>query len=107
MWNGNGYHAGSHYVECARCSDKVLDDQVTKDGYGYIVCKKCYESRHPQEFVRARKDKIAASGLVQSEVPANYVSGVCNFANSRAIAGIAVAGCFKAGFNPSVPAGTF
>ena len=29
---------------------------------GFKVCEKCWEPRHPQEFLRAREDKQAVNG---------------------------------------------
>lgn len=74
QWNGNGYAPGKHYVQCQRCGIDYMDDQVTREWNGAIVCKECFETRHEQEFVRAPQDKIAASGLVNPEPADTFVT---------------------------------
>jgi hypothetical protein len=66
-WNGNGYAPGLHYVQCDRCGLDVLSDIVRKEWNGAVVCDECWESRHPQEFVRAPNENIAAKELVSPE----------------------------------------
>ena len=42
---------------CQRCGVKFKNDEVEKEWTGLIVCKKkCFETRHPQDFVRALPD---------------------------------------------------
>ena len=44
---------GSWNVICDRCGVKRKADQVKKEWTGLIVCRdKCWEQRHPQDFVR-------------------------------------------------------
>lgn len=55
------YQAGKWLVICDRCGFKRMSDEVTKTWDNYIVCKTtvkqgCFETRHPQDFVRAKKD---------------------------------------------------
>lgn len=73
MWNGNGYRPGRHYVECQRCEKEILDDEARREWNGLIVCEECWEPRHSQEFVRAPKEKIAATGLVNPEPEDTFV----------------------------------
>ena len=51
-WNLNKYN-----VICQRCGVKYKNDEVEREWTGLIVCKeKCFELRHPQDFVRAIPD---------------------------------------------------
>ena len=55
------YQAGKWLVICDRCGFKRMSDEVTQTWDNYIVCKPviksgCYETRHPQDFVRAKVD---------------------------------------------------
>ena len=54
------YIPGDWWVLCDACQRKVRASQVTKDWKGRIVHadpnEGCFETRHPQEFVRAVKD---------------------------------------------------
>lgn len=55
------YEAGKWLVNCMRCGfQRKAPDEVVKQWNGLIVChptiKGCFETRHPQEFVRAKPD---------------------------------------------------
>lgn len=52
---------GNWNVICDQCGVKRKSDDVTKRWDGLIVCRPdvragCFETRHPQDFVRAIKD---------------------------------------------------
>ncbi len=48
---------GKWNVICQRCGVKYKNDEVDREWTGLIVCKKkCFELRHPQDFVRAIPD---------------------------------------------------
>ncbi len=55
----NYYKAGEWNVTCDRCSKKTKADEIKKEWTGFLVCPNCFEMRHPQDFVRARQDKIS------------------------------------------------
>lgn len=51
------YIAGDHWKICDRCGFKKRASQTAKEWTGLIVClDSCFEERHPQDFVRGRKD---------------------------------------------------
>ena len=52
------YASGEFNVICDVCSKKIKAGQAKKRWDGFIVCPDDYETRHPQDFVRARQDKI-------------------------------------------------
>ena len=54
----NYYVSGQWNVTCDRCSRKVKSGEIRKEWTGFLVCNLCYEMRHPQDFVRAKQDKI-------------------------------------------------
>jgi len=54
----NYYVSGQWNVTCDRCSRKVKSGEIRKEWTGFLVCDLCYEMRHPQDFVRAKQDKI-------------------------------------------------
>lgn len=47
---------GTWRAQCDRCGFDYHADQMKKEWNGLRVCKSCWEPRHPQEFVRGRKD---------------------------------------------------
>lgn len=55
----NYYISGDHNVTCDVCSKKIKMSEAKLRWDGFLVCKDDYEMRHPQDFVRARQDKIS------------------------------------------------
>ena len=55
-----GYKPGDNGVECDVCGMDIYASDSKKRWDGLIVCHDDWEIRHPQDFVRARKDKITA-----------------------------------------------
>jgi len=56
-----GFKDGDNWVECQVCGMDTYASDIKKRWDGVLVCPEDYETRHPQDFVRARKDKIAAT----------------------------------------------
>jgi len=56
MGKSDYYAAGQWSVICDQCGKKFKSSQVKKQWDGLIVCKRCYDPRHPQDFVRGVKD---------------------------------------------------
>lgn len=53
-----GWTLGKWLCICDRCGRKRTNVEVTKEWTGLMVCKDtCFETRHPQDFVRGRPDK--------------------------------------------------
>jgi len=55
---GTTFVSGDWSICCARCNTTILASESRKEYDGLIVCKWCYEPRHPQEMIRMRKDRI-------------------------------------------------
>jgi len=53
------YKVGEWNVTCDVCSKKIKAGEARKRWDGFIVCPDDYEIRHPQDFVKARQDKIS------------------------------------------------
>lgn len=54
------YRHGDFNRICDRCGFKYKASRTRKEWNGLIVCDKCYEPRHPQDFVKGVKDRQAA-----------------------------------------------
>lgn len=54
----NYYKSGDWNAICDRCGFKFKASQLQEDWQGFRVCKDDFEMRHPQDFIRARIDKI-------------------------------------------------
>ncbi len=57
MGRADYYSHGSHNVICDRCGFKYKHFDTKKEWTGLIVCTKCWEHRHPQDFVRGVRDQ--------------------------------------------------
>lgn len=50
------YHPGDYFVRCDRTGFKVLASECRMTWDGYFVRKESWDERHPQQFVKGRKD---------------------------------------------------
>ncbi len=107
-----GYDAGNHWLTCDVCGCHVRSAQAKKTWQGYVVCPDDWEPRHPQDFVRAKQDKIAPEGYVRTDGDGGlFVVSFCS--TNSAINGVAIAGCAFAGntrrqaYTSEIPTGTF
>lgn len=55
----NYYVSGGFNVSCDVCSKKIKASEAKHRWDGFVVCPEDYEQRHPQDFVKARQDKIS------------------------------------------------
>jgi len=69
-----GYRAGSHWADCQRCDFQHRSEDLQEEWNGLWVCEDCYEPRHPQDFLRAKEDKIAADEPLNNPDTSNCVS---------------------------------
>lgn len=53
------YVPGDFYRICARCGFRLRASQTRRTWDGLYVCVPDFETRHPQDFVRGRKDQQA------------------------------------------------
>lgn len=54
------YKPGDNYFLCPVCGLKTRVSDGRRRWDKEYVCKDCWEPRHPQEQVRARRDRITA-----------------------------------------------
>ena len=50
------FKKGEWNADCMRCGFQYKSGSLKKDWEGLYVCKECWEPRHPQEFLKGRKD---------------------------------------------------
>ena len=55
----NHYVSGQFNVICDVCGKKIKAGEAKHRWDGFVVCKADWEERHPQDFVRARQDRIS------------------------------------------------
>lgn len=54
-----GFQPGNYWVMCDRCGFDFRVRETRKTCDNLLVCKKCWEPRHPQEYVKGKFDKVA------------------------------------------------
>jgi hypothetical protein len=91
---GTYFKSGSHNILCDVCGGKFKFNQVQKNWQGLIVCKKDFETDHPQKYIRVRE-----SGLAVPEIrnrPQDVFVDVCTAWASSGFADLAEADCARA-----------
>lgn len=100
------YIKGDYDAICEICGFKFKASELRRRWDGYFVDSRCWEPRHPQDFIRGVAD-IQAPVWTRPEATDTFVLG-CS--TQTAIVGYASAGCLIAGnsINPGdVPSSTF
>lgn len=92
----NYYKSGEFNLICDVCGKKIKAHESKHRWDGLVVCFEDYEQRHPQDFVRARQDKIS--------IPFNrprptdiYVELVCTSSGRQGLADYGQADCCTVG----------
>lgn len=81
---------------CDGCGAKLKASTLRKDWQGWMKCGRCWEPRHPQDFVR--------DGNKETPVPwkrppgTTAFSAFCTPNGQSSIAGASVVGCWIAGY---------
>jgi hypothetical protein len=57
MSNADYCKKGSWNCICQRCGGKFKAEQILREWNNLLVCKRCYEIRQPQDFVKGYVDK--------------------------------------------------
>ena len=95
MNHGDLYYVpGSWNTTCDSCGKKVKAHQSKQRWDGLQVCGDCFETRHPQDFVRAKQDKISVP-FTRPILPYVFVD-TCDLATGSAYVGLATADCSQA-----------
>lgn len=89
------YIPGEFNVTCDVCSKKIKASDAKQRWDGLVVCPDDFEHRHPQDYVRARVDKITVP--FSRPIPTlTYVTLVCTALTNQGVADFGVADCSKA-----------
>ncbi len=73
MSRANYYKHGDNNVICDVCGAKVKASQTLRRWDQLIVCRDDWEPRHPQDFVRGRRDRQVAP-VSRPESPDYFLS---------------------------------
>jgi len=85
---------GEWKVTCQRCGFQYPSSEITREWTGTLVCKKCYEPRHPQTLIKLREEtQVPAFVSKDSDVEAH----VCYIEAQSCYSGLAQSGCARSG----------
>lgn len=90
-----GKWPGTWATICDRCGFRFPSDQLLKEWDNLMVCDECFETRHPQDFLRGVPDNPAPP-WTRPEPEATFII-VCDISTSSGYAGLGTAGCMQAG----------
>jgi hypothetical protein len=101
------YAPGDYNAVCSLCGTKYKASQLLRHWQGLYRCDRCWEIRHPQDFVRGVQD---IQKVPWDQPPKSFYIQICTFNGQSAIAGWAIAGCMIAGnklisLDMTIPAG--
>lgn len=85
---------GEWKVVCQVCGFWYPSGDIKKRWDNLLVCKKDFETRHPQDFLRAKPERITPP-FVSSE-PADTFVHLCTIESQSAYADMGTADCAKA-----------
>lgn len=91
------YVPGSFNLICDVCSKKIKASESKLRWDGLRVCFADYEERQPQDFVRARQDKISIP--FSRPRPPDVFVDVCSAWGVNCLSDIGEADCCAVGFN--------
>lgn len=106
----NYFKSGEWNIYCMVCNRKIKSGIAMKRWDGLIVCPEDYENRHPQDFLRARQERISVPFTSDTSFTSfngpNYPSySFCTAPGSSGVPSFAVAGCMRPnlGFPNNLP----
>ena len=94
------YKHGCYNAICNICALQYKSDELQKNWKEEMVCKSCYETRHPQDFLRVRGD-TEAPPWVRPEGEDVFIS-ICYIWERSAYADLGTADCMLAD-NVTIP----
>lgn len=80
-----GYIAGDNWAICDVCGMAFRQADLKKRWDGAVVCHQDWEVRHPQDFLRARKERISPSGHVRSDPQEAFLLRHAEFSPTKLI----------------------
>ena len=90
---------GNWNVVCYECGRKRKASSMKKHWQGYYVCPEHWESRQPQDFVRAVPD---VQTVPWAQPPSDDILFLCDLWSSSPMAGFGEADCMHADVGASI-----
>lgn len=100
MSNADHLELGAWNATCDACGRKYKSTQLRKRWDGFMVCEREWETRHPQDFVRARPSPDPAPlPWTRTQPEPNFILADGCWPNGKtAIPGLAMPGCAIPGY---------
>ena len=97
MGQADFFKSGAWNAVCFRCGRKFKSSALVKNWQGFYTCRRCFEPRHPQDFVKGVPDRQTPPW---SQPPqADAFATFCTPAGVQALPGLATPGCLIPGRN--------
>ena len=95
---------GSYNAICDVCGLKYKASELSRRWDGAMVCEADYETRHPQEFVRARRDNPKLP-FIRPDIDSEDIAITldCNAFEFETTTNVAFQSMLQAWANPTVP----
>lgn len=77
MGKADYYADGQNNVICDQCGQKYKSSQLREQWNGLYTCRRCWDYRHPQEYLRGIPDNQAPA-LSRPESPDQFTEGAQN-----------------------------
>ncbi len=88
---------GQWKVICDVCGWEFLSSEVRKRWDGLLVDRRCFETDHPQKYLRVQSDpRPVPPDWIRVEPELLFVAG-CTYNGTRGVAGYGIAGCAISG----------
>jgi len=92
----NSLILGNWNALCDSCGRRFKASELQKRWDGLMVCSDDFEQRHPSDFLRVSKEKIAVEWARPFPAEEHFIRS-CTTEGSSGMASYAVAGCMRAG----------
>lgn len=105
MSYATNYQAGQWNAYCSMCGRQKKSGELLKHWQGQYRCQRCWEPRHPQDFVRNLPPELPIPW--SQNTPPGDLPSLCTPNGQSAVPGTAEPGCMIPGyvhpfFDPSV-----
>ena len=97
-----GYISGSHWAICDRCGSQFRAEDLRETWDNLWVCEDDWETRHPQDFIRVKAERISVDQPIRPEDTSNLIASAqtigsitttaATFGHTSGVASIAEAG---------------
>lgn len=95
MADSTGWKPGRWKAVCDRCGFRFHSDALKEEWTGLMVCSGCWETRHPQDFIKVPLERITPP-WTRVEAGDVFVP-ICYIWENSCYTGLAVPGCAIAG----------